>query len=270
MSEQHKGLLLGQHTDYPDQYDASLLCPIDRAPGRSASAKSFYGFDQWTAYELSWLDGKGKPQVAIADFMFDCDSKAIIESKSFKLYLNSFNQTQFDSREAIKSCLEKDLTEASGGRMELKLYSPNEWSAMMLSELPGVCLDEMEISADKYTIDNSFLIQNKDCTDRGEYHSHLLRSLCPVTGQPDWASISIQFQGARICPEGLLKYLISYRQHQDFHEQCVERIYNDLMEQFNLEFLTVYARYVRRGGLDINPYRSSAPIAHAQHRLIRQ
>ena len=232
MSDQHEGLLLGQHTDYPDQYDAGLLCPIDRI----LSVRQVYGFDQWTAYELSWLDNKGKPQVAIADFVFASDSKAIIESKSFKLYLNSLNQTNFDSKEAVEACLRKDLSEASGGDVEIKLYLPEAWAALKVSDLPGICLDEMDISADKYTIDKTFLIQNKDCDDRGEYHSHMLRSLCPVTGQPDWASIAIKFKGASICPEGLLKYLISYRQHQDFHEQCVERIYSDLMEQFDLEF----------------------------------
>jgi len=271
MDNQHKDLLLGQQTDYPDQYDPSLLCPIERAAGRKAiSIEPVYGFDQWTAYELSWLNGKGKPEVAIADFVFDCHSSAIVESKSFKLYLNSLNQTRFDSKEAVEARLVEDLTRVSEGKVRIKLYSSEEWSVLTPSELPGECLDNMAISVDKYTIDSSFLIQNKDCIDQGEYHSHLLRSLCPVTGQPDWASIAIQFKGARVCPEGLLKYLISYRKHQDFHEQCVERIYNDLMERFKLEFLTVYARYVRRGGLDINPYRSSSPIDLTQDRLIRQ
>jgi 7-cyano-7-deazaguanine reductase len=230
----------------------------------------FHGFDHWMAYEASWLNAKGKPVVALADYRFDCGSDAIIESKSFKLYLNSFNQTRFESLSEVESIMQKDLAAAAGGNVKVRLYPADQWASMAVNSLPGVCLDDLDVSVDCYNTNADLLKLDQHSESEGEYHSHLLRSLCPVTGQPDWGSVVLRYRGAKIVPESLLKYVISYREHQDFHEQCVERIYRDVMACCKPEALTVYARYVRRGGLDISPYRSSEILEEPVLRLIRQ
>lgn len=257
-----KGSVLGQSTEYVDTYTPSLLFPIARKLNRDdlnidESTLPFKGQDLWTGYELSWLNAKGKPVVAVACFIFACQSSHIIESKSFKLYLNSFNQTRFDSVEQVQTALITDLSNAVGKPVVVTLYNSGDYNCLPYTPLPGECIDELDIEIDNYDIDASILTSSNNEVVTETLHSHLLKSNCLITSQPDWASIIIRYSGAQICRESLLKYLISFRTHNEFHEQCVERIYCDLMASLNITELEVYARYTRRGGLDINPYRSS-------------
>jgi 7-cyano-7-deazaguanine reductase len=257
-----KGSVLGQSTDYIDQYTPSLLFPIARKLNRDAlnidgSALPFKGQDIWTGYELSWLNAKGKPQVAVALFTFSCQSSHLIESKSFKLYLNSFNQTRFNSRDEVQQHLITDLTAAVNSPVEVTLFSGDDYNCLPSTPLPGECIDDLDIEIDNYNIDANSLKSVNEKVVTETLHSHLLKSNCLITSQPDWASIIIKYTGEQICRESLLRYLISFRTHNEFHEQCVERIYSDLTTQLNIKDLEVYARYTRRGGLDINPYRST-------------
>lgn len=257
-----KGSVLGQSTEYVDTYTPSLLFPIARKLNRDnlnidESTLPFKGQDMWTGYELSWLNAKGKPVVAVACFIFTCQSSHIIESKSFKLYLNSFNQTRFDSLEQVQTALITDLSNAVGKPVVVTLYNSDDYNCLPYTPLPGECIDELDIEIDSYDIDANILTSSNNEIVTETLHSHLLKSNCLITSQPDWASIIIRYSGAQICRESLLKYLISFRTHNEFHEQCVERIYCDLMASLNITELEVYARYTRRGGLDINPYRSS-------------
>lgn len=269
-SPELKGSVLGQTTEYVDTYTPSLLFPIARKLNRDdlsihAENLPFKGQDIWTGYELSWLNSKGKPQVAVATFTFPCQSSHIIESKSFKLYLNSFNQTRFNSFDEVKTALVHDLSHAVNSQVDVTLYKADEYNCLPCTPLPGVCIDELDIEIDSYQIDASSLRHSSDKTVTETLHSHLLKSNCLITSQPDWASIIISYTGQQICHEALLKYLISFRTHNEFHEQCVERIFCNLMAQLNITELQVYARYTRRGGLDINPYRSSSHDAPLQH-----
>jgi 7-cyano-7-deazaguanine reductase len=195
--------------------------------------------------------------VAVATFVFPCQSSHIIESKSFKLYLNSFNQTRFETLDGVHQALSKDLSDAVNAPVVVTLYQADDFNCLPFSALPGECIDDLDIEITSYDIDASSLRHNGDEIVSETLHSHLLKSNCLITSQPDWASVIIRYKGQAICHEALLKYLISFRTHNEFHEQCVERIYCDLMQQLNLEELEVYARYTRRGGLDINPYRST-------------
>lgn len=272
---------LGKVTEYPERYDAAQLAPIPRAEGRAALRLSeplpFVGEDVWTGYELSWLNERGKPVVAVAEFRFPCTTPHLIESKSFKLYLNSFNQEPFASAEDVRRVLEKDLSQGAGGAVQVELFSLDEYRARGLTALPGTCLDELDIAIEQYQPDAD-LLALKGAADRSASEaavketvsSHLLRSKCPVTGQPDWASVVIEYRGRAICHESLLRYIASFRQHQDFHEQCVERIFRDIMAQCEPDQLSVYARYTRRGGLDINPWRSTCGDTAPAWRLERQ
>ncbi|MBN2647789.1 MAG: NADPH-dependent 7-cyano-7-deazaguanine reductase QueF [Thiotrichales bacterium] len=251
--------LLGKITPYCAQYDPCLLFPIPRHEKRSELgivALPFTGLDIWTAYEVSWLNLKGKPEVRIAEFAFQVDSPNLIESKSFKLYLNSFNGTRFDSEETVRQTMIKDLSAASGEEVavEFKKLAGHE---LLLGELPGVNLDDLDIEVNHYQVTPDLLTTSDEWVEEETLNSHLLKSNCLVTAQPDWGSVVIRYRGLRIVEEGLLKYLISFREHNEFHEQCVERIFMDIMSHCAPERLTVYARYVRRGGLDINPYRSN-------------
>ncbi|WP_404339366.1 NADPH-dependent 7-cyano-7-deazaguanine reductase QueF [Pseudoalteromonas mariniglutinosa] len=257
-----KGSVLGQSTDYIDQYTPSLLFPIARKLNRDAlaiaeDALPFKGQDSWTGYELSWLNSKGKPVVAIGTFVFPCQSSHIIESKSFKLYLNSFNQTRFASFDKVKAALTSDLSAAVNAGVVVTLYTADDYNCLPFTALPGTCIDELDITISNYEIDARSLRHASTQHVTETLHSHLLKSNCLITSQPDWASIIIRYTGQQICHESLLKYLISFRTHNEFHEQCVERIYCDLMQQLALQELEVYARYTRRGGLDINPYRAT-------------
>lgn len=264
---------LGKETRYSDFYDPSLLCPIPRVKARQSKDKAlpFVGIDLWTAYELSWLNLDGLPQMAIVEFMIPCDSESIVESKSFKLYLNSFIQTQFASMEAIHSQLVKDLSAATGAVVNVVLYEISEYQGIQpVSEPKGLCIDRQSLVIDTYSPDPTLLATESNKQVSETLYSHLLKTNCPVTDQPDWASIYIFYKGSKIDRAGLLKYIVSYRQHQDFHEQCVEQIFVDIMSACSPAELSVYARYLRRGGLDINPFRSNHCTHPPLFRHVRQ
>ncbi|MBE9398040.1 NADPH-dependent 7-cyano-7-deazaguanine reductase QueF [Pontibacterium sp. N1Y112] len=250
---------LGQDTQYVNSYDASLLFPIQRdlkwkERHIERAELPFKGVDIWNAYEVSWLNTKGKPNVRLAEFRIPADSKNIVESKSFKLYLNSFNLSRFETEAEVVARMEKDLSQAAEGQVQVILYHPDK--APAFGQFTGFCLDNQDVEIDSYSPNAELLSSDHEVVEEVLY-SHLLKSNCPVTGQPDWATIGISYKGLEIDREGLLKYLISYREHGDFHEQCVENIFMDIWQQCQPESLSVYARYVRRGGLDINPFRST-------------
>lgn len=254
------GITLGQHQPYVDQYDASLLQPIPRSAARESTLTvAPFGWDIWTAYELSWLDAVGLPQVAIAEFTIPARSPAIVESKSFKYYLNSFNQTRISSRAQLAETLEADLSAAVGAKIGVHLHTFEAFlQRRSLTEELGRCIDaEVLISTAEAPAPHLLKMSAKADTFKGMLVSHLFKSNCPVTGQPDWASLWLSWSGPAVDESSLLAYLVSFRQHQDFHEHCVERIYSDLQAFLQPEHLSVYARYTRRGGIDINPFRSS-------------
>jgi 7-cyano-7-deazaguanine reductase len=253
---------LGKPVTYKSDYDPSLLFPIARKEKRDelgiTGTLPFFGVDIWNAYEISWLNMRGKPQVAIATIRVPADSPNIVESKSFKLYLNSFNQTRLAGTDALLDLLRADLSGGFGAPVQITLSTPDEFSKLKMGELEGLPLDRLDIEVTDYTPNPSLLKANHDeATVEETFVSHLLKSNCLVTGQPDWASVQIRAVGAPIDQAGLLQYLISFRNHNEFHEQCVERIFMDILRQCKPEKLAVYARYTRRGGLDINPWRSN-------------
>ncbi|MCK9503494.1 MAG: NADPH-dependent 7-cyano-7-deazaguanine reductase QueF [Porticoccaceae bacterium] len=263
---------LGAETQYPERYDPQLLVSIPRAPAREKLniATAMYGVDVWTAYEISWLNPGGKPSVAIAEFVVPCDSAAIVESKSFKLYLNSLNQECFDNREQVLQTLAKDLAVGFGCPVQVLLYSLDEYASKGLQPFRGDCLDDLPVVCDSYDAEPSLLAVLDEPPVSETLYSHLLKSNCPVTGQPDWASVQISYTGKPIVKEGLLRYLVSFRQHQDFHENCVETLFAAILERCRPQDLSVYARYTRRGGLDINPYRSTTQQLPPFCRISRQ
>jgi 7-cyano-7-deazaguanine reductase len=255
---------LGKPSAYKTEYDPTLLFPIPRQPKRTeiglaeGRALPFFGVDIWNAYEVSWLNLKGKPQVALATFIIPADTPNIVESKSFKLYLNSFNQSKVASAEALQQLLHHDLSEATGGTVQVRLVTEADLGTQKMGELDGLLLDRLDIETNIYEPDPTLLSADQDETPVEEsLVSHLLKSNCLVTGQPDWGSVQIRYVGAPIDQEGLLKYLISFRNHNEFHEQCVERIFADVLRMCKPVKLAVYARYTRRGGLDINPFRTN-------------
>ena len=261
---------LGKTSSYVDQYDASLLFPLPRADKRSelgiAGAPPFFGADLWTAFELSWLNPRGKPQLALAHFMVPCESPNIIESKSFKLYLNSFNNTVFADSDAVLACMRKDVSEALWrgapvqGTVGLRLIAPDLFDREPIYELDGLSLDRLDIECSRYTPAPDLLrVTLGEAPVSEVLVSNLLKSNCLVTGQPDWGSVQISYTGDAMDQEGLLQYLVSFRNHNEFHEQCVERIFMDIWTRCKPIKLSVYARYTRRGGLDINPFRTSHP-----------
>ena len=273
MSNHPDNSLLGKAVGYADQYDATLLFPIARAPKRAeiglVSAPPFFGADMWTAFELSWLNLRGKPQVAIAHITVPCESPHIIESKSFKLYLNSFNNTRFADAPEVLARLRADINEAlwRGATVQasagVRLLGPELFDREPVYELDGLNLDRLDVECSRYTPAPDLLRTRAPSENEGPVSevlvSNLLKSNCLVTGQPDWASVQISYTGAQIEQDGLLQYLVSFRKHDEFHEQCVERIFMDIWRQCQPLKLTVYARYTRRGGLDINPFRTSHP-----------
>ncbi len=252
---------LGRETVYAEQYDASLLFSIPRAQKRAeiglSSTLPFFGLDIWNAYEVSWLNLRGKPCVAMATFMVPADSPNIIESKSFKLYLNSFNQTRLENPGAFLALLKHDISTGFGAPVQVKLTLQEEFSSQRFGELEGLLLDRLDIEVDQYKPDASFLTCANAPPVEEKLVSHLLKSNCLVTGQPDWGSVQIHYIGAPIEQAGLLKFLIGFRHHNEFHEQCVERIFMAILKHCQPQKLAVYARYTRRGGLDINPWRSN-------------
>ena len=276
MNDFEHNLPLGKATEYKSEYDPALLCPIPRKLKRDEIgvpvALPFHGVDIWNAYEMSWLTPNGKPVVAMGVFRIPCESPFLIESKSFKLYLNSFNQTRFDNFEDVRALTCKDLSGAAGSPVDVTILSAQEFAGEQFGALPGECLDDLDITIEGYSLEPDLLAgaTNPQEIVSETLHSHLLKSNCLVTSQPDWGSVLIRYQGPRIDREALLRYLISFRQHNEFHEQCAERIYTDLMRFCQPEKLTVYARYTRRGGLDINPYRSNFEFEVENTRLARQ
>ena len=267
---------LGKSSEYIATYSPEQLFPIPRTAkwaelGVTAQTLPWQGVDYWNCFELSWLLPSGKPVVAIGEFAIPADSPNIIESKSFKLYLNSLNQTVFASLAELQACLEKDLSAAAGKPVGVKVRTLAEVEAQGVVALPGQCIDALDVAISNYEQPQPELLRcNPEQVVEETLHSHLLKSNCPVTGQPDWGSVVVEYKGRALDHASLLTYLVSFRQHADFHEQCVERIYLDLKNLLKPEHLTVYARYVRRGGLDINPYRSTGVIKPDNKRLVRQ
>ena len=252
---------LGHATGHPERYDASLLFAVPRAPQRAeigiTGALPFLGYDRWTAYEHTWLDPRGKPAIAIASFEVPATSPYIIESKSMKLYLGSFAQTHFADANAVAATIAGDLSAAAGQTVTVTLIPPSAFGGLRIGIPAGECLDGLPIAADRYAVDAALLAASPEAAVETLY-TDLFRSVCPVTGAPDFASITIDYRGPRIDRAGLLRYLVSYRGHAGFHEHCVERIFVDLLARCRCEALAVHARFTRRGGLDINPYRGSA------------
>lgn len=270
------GLTLGKTTAYRDIYDASLLQGVPRSLNRdplglTADALPFVGGDIWTLYELSWLNARGLPQVAVGHVELDYASLNLVESKSFKLYLNSFNQTRFDSWDDVQRTLERDLSACAQGKVTVALYRLNELEGQPVAHFHGTCIDDQDIEIDSYEFSTDYL-QNAagEKVVEETLVSHLLKSNCLITHQPDWGSVQIQYRGPKIDREKLLRYLVSFRHHNEFHEQCVERIFNDIQRFCQPEKLSVYARYTRRGGLDINPWRTNTDFVPATGRLVRQ
>jgi len=278
-------LTLGKATRYCSEYNPELLQAVPRSlnrDGLNISAKNlpFVGEDVWYGYELSWLNSKGKPIVAVAEFRFPCQSENIVESKSFKLYLNSFNQSRFSSWQDVTSCMEKDLSNTCGSKASVKLFPVDDCPALNINHqvYSGniTCIDAIDIEVNNYQLAPELLLNTDYNSSESKavvnenLVSHLLKSNCLITNQPDWASIYIQYSGKEISHKSLLAYLISFRQHNEFHEQCVERIYCDLKEYCQIDELTVFARYTRRGGLDINPYRSNVNKSAPVGRTLRQ
>jgi 7-cyano-7-deazaguanine reductase len=274
---------LGKPSAYVDQYDATLLFPIPRTTKRAeigiTGAGPFFGADIWTAYELSWLNTRGKPQVALVHFTIPCESVNIIESKSFKLYLGSFNNTRFADATEVLARLRTDVNEAvwRGAVVQssvgVKMVAPEVFDREPIYELDGLNLDRLDVECTRYQPAPELLtVSQEDETPVSEVLvSNLLKSNCLVTGQPDWGSVQISYTGPAIEQEGLLQYIVSFRNHNEFHEQCVERIFMDIWRRCKPQKLTVYARYTRRGGLDINPFRTSHPQAlPANTRTARQ
>jgi 7-cyano-7-deazaguanine reductase len=264
--------LLGKPATYRDQYDPSLLYPIPRAAKREelgiAAQPPFFGADLWTAYELSWLTPRGKPVVAIAHVTVPCETPNIVESKSFKLYINSFSNSRFASADDVLARLRADLAEAAwrdapaAGSVGVRLVPADQFDREQVHELDGLNLDRLDIECTQYTPQPSLLTSASGEQPVAEVLvSNLLKSNCLVTGQPDWGSVQVRYTGPQIDQGGLLRYLVSLRNHNEFHEQCVERIFMDIRRQCRPTKLSVYARYTRRGGLDINPFRTSHPAA---------
>lgn len=276
LSELH----LGKSQPYVDQYDVSLLQAIPRALSRSELdlPETFFGEDVWTAYEVSWLNNKGKPCVAIAECGVPANSAAIVESKSFKYYLNSLNQTVFNSENDLKNRLEEDISACVQAPVSFTLWTPDDFAARRKQSYDNTLaqkalnVDKLDIEVDVYAPTSSLLSSAGGCSKpvSGIWCSHLLKSNCPVTGQPDWASVWVGMEGAAVTAESLLRYIISFRQHQDFHENCVERIFSDILKVVEPAQLWVYARYTRRGGLDINPLRCLQPMLRPECSAGRQ
>ena len=265
---------LGAATRYPSTYSPELLFAVARIDARNLSGIDedlpFSGIDLWNAWELTWLDATGKPVVATAEIRVPCISPAIIESKSLKLYLNSLSMSRYENGVSVQNVIEDDLSKTAGTRVLVRISLANTWHDHSISQLPGKCIDESPATTSNKDVDASLLKSDLPTVKLEELHSHLLYSNCPVTNQPDSGSILIRYSGPKIDETSLLNYLVSYRQHNDFHEACVERIFVDIKKHCGPDKLTVYARYNRRGGLDINPFRTDFDEGVENIRLWRQ
>ena len=274
---QAKDSELGKKTEYDQTYNPERLYPIPRAGKRKEigidpESVPFFGFDCWNHYEVSWLNQKGKPIVATAEIIYDCHSPMIVESKSLKLYFNSFNHSKFKSIADVEATVKEDLESAVESHVTVNINPLGSKQAPSLQEsFTGECIDELDVACSVYTVDPNFLTTSDQQVDETLY-SDLLKSNCLVTKQPDWGSVQIIYKGEKINREGLLRYIVSYRDHNEFHEQCIERIFVDIMKHCKPKELTVYGRYTRRGGLDINPYRSTKQSGFdgKNFRLLRQ
>ncbi len=259
-------LPLGKEGTYPQRYDATLLYPITRSLGRDAiglgtNHPPFIGWDLWRGYELSWLNPKGVPRTAILKAWVPATSPNIVESKSFKLYLNSLNNERFETTQALEQRIALDIERAAGASVKIEVVNPAQFETEPISEPStsvSICLDEQDIEASEYEPNADLLGLASDEVVTESLFSRLLKSNCPVTGQPDWGSIHIDYRGAAIDRAALLRYIVSFRQHQGFHEQCVEQMFCDILARCQPEKLSIYARYTRRGGMDINPWRATA------------
>ncbi|NJD00495.1 NADPH-dependent 7-cyano-7-deazaguanine reductase QueF [Candidatus Erwinia dacicola] len=269
-------LTLGKPTQYHDSYQPALLQAVPRSLNREPlglyqDTLPFTGADIWTLYELSWLNSKGLPQVAVGEVVLDADSVNLIESKSFKLYLNSFNQTKFADWGEVRQTLERDLSACAEGKVSVALFRLQEIEGQPLGHFDGTCIDEQDIVINDYQFNADYLRNAADGKIVEEQLvSHLLKSNCLITNQPDWGSVQISYRGSRIQRAVLLRYLVSFRHHNEFHEQCVERIFSDILRYCQPESLSIYARYTRRGGLDINPWRTNVQFKPGRSRLVRQ
>ncbi|WP_034474655.1 NADPH-dependent 7-cyano-7-deazaguanine reductase QueF [Aestuariibacter salexigens] len=267
-------LSLGKPVEYSDQYDPSLLQAVPRSINRAefefGACLPFTGTDRWTGYELSWLNQRGKPCVAIMQCDVPADSANLIESKSFKLYLNSFIQTRFADKQHVVDTLVRDLSACAGLPVDVSLFDVDTFVGQTIDNFNGTCIDNLDIEVEHYQLRPDLLKIESQQFASETLVSHLLKSNCLITNQPDWGSVQIHYQGPQIDHGSLLKYLISFRQHNEFHEQCVERIFHDISAYCKPEKLSVYARYTRRGGLDINPFRSNFEAIPDTRRLARQ
>ena len=271
MSTPHDSTL-GREVAYPSHYDAGLLFPIPRAAGRrelglTGEVLPFIGHDRWHAYELSWLDARGKPCIGTATLLVPCDSPYLVESKSLKLYLNSLNAERFNSEAAVRERIAIDLSARAGADVAVEFGLP----PMVVSGL-GESIDALDIDITDYGPPNpAYLLADESQIVEEQLVSDLLKSNCPVTGQPDWASVALHYRGPRIDRDGLLRYLVSFRDHAGFHEQCVEHLFHDVLTRCRPQALSIEARYTRRGGLDINPWRATPGVpAPAALREVRQ
>lgn len=276
MSDLLKDTPLGRQSEYIDTYTPALLYPVPRWDAREGlelemDGLPFHGVDVWHAYELSWLDARGKPVVMMAEFRVPCNSRCIIESKSFKLYLNSFANSRFDGVRQVAQLLEKDLSGCAQGPVEVALSSLEDAAkAPWIDTRGGELIDRLELDINQYDYDPALLAVEQGAERHEQLVSHLLRSRCPVTGQPDWATLIVRYTGAPISPASLLRYIVSLRNHEGFHEQIIERVFVDVMARCQPRQLTVYGRFTRRGGLDINPFRSNFEELPVSLRTVRQ
>ena len=267
---------LGSHSPHPKKYQPDVLYPIPRWASRSLldidKKVLMYGLDHWQAYELSWLDSRGKPQVAIGEFFFNSDSENIVESKSLKLYLNSLNQETYKDVERVRSLIEQDLSSVSKSEVKVAIHALDDIEADDIGARAGRSIDYSQIKQSQAVSDAELISIEEGAVDDEILFSDLFRSNCPVTGQPDWASIEVRYTGKKINESSLLSYLVSFRDHQGYHEECAERIFRDIMLKCQPSELRVGMNFLRRGGLDINVYRSTAPVTSdsVNSRLIRQ
>lgn len=277
MKDTLQGAPLGQGSHYENQYNPDLLFSVARAAqreeiGLESDTLPFKGEDVWYAFELSWLNQTGKPEVALARIAVPCESEFLIESKSLKLYFNAFNATIFKTLKSLEDTIIKDLSNAAQANVKLDVLLPENFGQCSIATLPGSCIDGEDIVTQQYTVDSALLSCSTTEVVAETLHSNLLKSNCLATGQPDWGSVVIDYEGPKLDRAALLKYIISFREHQEFHEHCVERIFTDIHRLIKPARLTVYARYTRRGGLDINPIRSTEATLpnFAWSRLARQ
>lgn len=256
---------LGKNSSIPAQYAPEILYPIPRWPSRSLldidKKLLMYGFDYWRSYELSWLDAQGKPQVGIAEFFFDARSENIVESKSLKLYLNSFTQEYFSSKEKLEDIIAGDLAALSNSEVKVLIRGLDDEVAVKINQPFGNCIDHQDVKISQYTVDAELLRVDDESVTEVQLHSNIFKSNCPITGQPDWATVLIEYSGRKINEAALLTYLCSFRSHMGYHEECCELLFRDLTQHCNPEFLVVGMNFTRRGGLDINPFRSNVQIS---------